>query len=152
MDVEWRWQSFADLSGREMHEILAVRQEVFVVEQHCVYRDADTFDPVSRHLTGRIADGRIVAYARLIAPGAHFAEPSIGRVLTVKEIRGRGMARRVVALAIDECDRVYPGNDIRIGAQFYLLDFYAAFGFCRIGTKYTEDGIDHIEMIRPRRA
>ncbi|MEE4239908.1 MAG: GNAT family N-acetyltransferase [Desulfopila sp.] len=152
MDIHWRWQPFADISGREMHEILAVRQEVFVVEQQCVYRDADELDLAARHLTGQTVDGRIVAYARLIAPGAHFAEPSIGRVLTRMDIRRRGIARRVVSLAIDECNRVYPAHDIRIGAQLYLKKFYVSFGFFQVGSEYTEDGIEHIEMIRPRRA
>ncbi|MEI9807311.1 MAG: GNAT family N-acetyltransferase [Bacteroidota bacterium] len=38
---------------------------------------------------------------------------------------------------------------IKIGAQLYLKQFYHSFGFDQSSDIYDEDGIDHIEMIRP---
>lgn len=51
-----------------MHEILAIRQSVFVLEQQCFYLDADEFDPCSWHLVGRDNAGAIATYARLCFP------------------------------------------------------------------------------------
>jgi ElaA protein len=38
---------------------------------------------------------------------------------------------------------------IDLGAQAYLHDWYAGFGFVRDGANYTEAGIDHVPMTRP---
>jgi ElaA protein len=46
------------------------------------------------------------------------------------------------------CERLFPGQGIRISAQSYLLAFYRTFGFVAIGDEYDEDGIPHFEMQR----
>jgi ElaA protein len=43
------------------------------------------------------------------------------------------------------CDRLFPGQGIRISAQSYLLNFYRALGFVEVGDEYDEDGIPHFE-------
>lgn len=145
-EVQWRWLEFEKMTGRQMHEILAVRQRIFVVEQHCVYLDADSLDPQSLHLTGRDSSGRLVAYARLNKPNSRFAEASIGRVLTVPEVRGRGLAHKAVQFCLDKCLESFPGISVKISAQLYLVDFYKGFGFKEISKPYDEDGIEHVEM------
>ncbi|MBL0716209.1 MAG: GNAT family N-acetyltransferase [Desulfosarcina sp.] len=135
-----------------MHDILAVRQSVFVVEQNCAYQDADYLDHCAWHLTGRRHDGQIVAYLRVNAPGSHNVEPSIGRVLTVKTVRGGRLASNALRQALARCETAYPGHAIHIAAQVYLVDFYGRFGFKPVGLPYDEDGIAHIDMIRPAAA
>lgn len=146
--VNWEWKRFSELSGREMHHILSVRQEVFVVEQACVYLDADELDEVSWHLTGRSADGKIVAYARLNYPGTRFEEPSMGRLLTRKQARKEGAGRDAAREVIAKCGREYPGLGIRISAQTYLRRFYKELGFSVVGAPYDEDGIEHVDMVK----
>ena len=148
MKIDWKWSQLEDLSAAELHAILKVRQRVFVVEQHCAYQDADDLDLEAWHLTGRDREGQIVAYLRINAPGSHFPEPSIGRLLTVRSMRGRGLAGKALRRALARCEAIYPGRPIRIAAQTYLQHYYGRFGFRSQGEPYDEDGIDHIDMIR----
>ncbi len=148
MEIHWQWATLQDLTAAQMHAILAIRQRVFIVEQNCVYQDADDLDLDAWHLTGCRPDGRLAAYLRLIAPGARFAEASIGRLLTVKSMRGRQIASQALIQALRKCEVVYPQQAIHIAAQTYLVDFYRRFGFHAIGSPYKEDGIEHVDMIR----
>jgi ElaA protein len=60
--VRWRDHAFAELSVYELYAIIELRERVFVVEQTCVYQDADGLDPISRHVW--LEDrGGILAYA-----------------------------------------------------------------------------------------
>lgn len=146
-DIWWTWNDFDHISGREMHEILRVRQEVFVLEQNCVYVDADSLDYSSLHLVGRTSSGEIATYARLGLPGSGYAEPFIGRVLTVKKYRNYGLARHAVELCLHKIRGAWGIKRVRVAAQLYLKDFYGSFGFTQIGEIYDEDGIKHIDMI-----
>ncbi len=41
MELHWKYTPFKDLSVDELYAIMRLRNEVFVVEQNCVYQDAD---------------------------------------------------------------------------------------------------------------
>jgi ElaA protein len=149
--TEWQWRSFAQLSNQELYQLLAQRQQVFVLEQQCLYDDFDGLDLEAHHLLGwRVIDGRrqLAAYLRCLAPGAKYTEMSLGRVLTVRAARGAGIGRELVAQGIAHAERQHPGHRIRIGAQQHLESFYASFGFDTISAPYDEDGIMHIDMLR----
>jgi ElaA protein len=149
--TEWQWRTFAELSNRELYEVLAQRQHVFILEQHCLWNDFDGLDFDAHHLLGwRTIDGKrqLAAYLRCVAPGAKYTEMSLGRVLTTKAARGSGIGRELVALGIEHAERLHPGHRIRIGAQQYLEAFYASFGFVPISAQYVEDGILHVDMLR----
>lgn len=154
LDIRFRWTRLSELTAAQWHTVLAARQSVFVVEQNCPYQDADELDLHSWHLLGEI-EGRLVAYLRVVDPGwksvhpgACYAEPSIGRVLTTSEHRGRGLGWLLMHEGITGCERRFPGQGIRISAQSYLLKFYCALGFQVVGEEYLEDGIPHFEMLR----
>ena len=144
----WSWQRFADLGVDNLYDALALRCRVFVLEQG-PYLDPDGIDRGAWHLLGRGAGGDLIAYLRLVDPGLKYAEPSIGRVVTGAEHRGRGLGRRLVAEGIAGCKRFWPGRAIRISAQAHLESFYAGFGFAAVGEPYLEDAIPHLEMLRP---
>ena len=144
----WRFGRLDGLTAREVHDILQARSAVFVVEQSCVFQDVDGADPASWHLFCR-ADGEVAAYCRLVPAGAKFAEPSIGRVVTARAVRGTGMGRSLMREALRRCAGLWPGAAIRIGAQLHLERFYGSLGFVRASEPYDEDGIPHIEMLRP---
>ena len=131
--------------------MFAARQDVFVVEQDCVFQDIDGRDPGCWHLLGRAAGGdragELAAYSRILAPGVVFAESSIGRIVTTSNFRGMNIGRELMQQSIDRCVEKYPGP-IRIGAQIRLEKFYNEFGFERASDPYDEDGIEHIEMLR----
>ncbi|MBX2858065.1 MAG: GNAT family N-acetyltransferase [Cellvibrionaceae bacterium] len=149
--IEWQWSSFWQLSAIELYNIMKARQEVFVVEQHCVYQDIDNLDKRAWHLIGwesKSKQQRLVAYLRVVYPGEKYTEASIGRVLTVSSARGTGLGKQLIAESLkrisDECSKAL----IRISAQTHLERFYANFGFKTVSEPYDEDGISHIEMLR----
>jgi ElaA protein len=148
-DIQWVVRPFAELSVREFHDAVVLRERVFVVEQNCVYQDVDGKDPKATHVLG-FQDGRCVAAARFFAGGVRFNEPSIGRVVSAPDLRRTGIGRELMRRAIDACELRYPGQGIRISAQSYLVPFYESFGFRVVADveEYLEDGIPHREMSR----
>jgi ElaA protein len=150
--IEWQWSGFADLTVAQLYEMLALRQQVFVLEQNCLYPDIDGLDPGAHHLLGwRSVDGRreLAACLRCLAPGAKYTEMSLGRVVTSPAARGTGLGRELVAEGIACAEKLHPGHAIRIGAQAHLEGFYAGFGFVTVSEPYDEDGIMHVDMLRP---
>ncbi len=146
----WRWCRFDALDVFELQAIYMARQLVFCLEQNCVYLDADGVDAHAFHLAAWSEDRTLpLAYARVVHPGLKYAEPSIGRVITMSAARGTGLGRELVRLAVAHCSEAFPGQGIRISAQSRLERFYAGFGFTAVGLPYLEDGIAHIEMLRP---
>lgn len=146
----WRWCHFDALGVTELQNIYTARQQVFSIEQQCIYLDADGVDEHSWHLAAWSAAQRLpLAYARVVEPGVKYAEPSIGRVVTTDAARGTGLGRELVRRAIDHCRQVFPGQGIRISAQSRLEAFYGGFGFQIVGEPYLEDDIPHTEMLLP---
>jgi len=151
--IRWRWCRFDELSVHELNNIFMARQQVFSLEQQCIYLDADGFDEHSHHLAAWSAAERVpLAYARVVAPGLKYAEASIGRVITTAAGRGSGLGRELVRRAVAHCEQAHPGLGIRISAQSQLEAFYAGFGFTIVGERYMEDGIPHTEMVLAGRA
>lgn len=140
---------FAALSVDELYALLELRQRVFVVEQACPYLDCDGKDRAALHLLGRDGAGRLIAYARLLAPGVSFPEASIGRVVTHPEVRRTGAGRALVREAIAGTRDAFGAGPIRIGAQRYLERFYEELGFRIASDPYDEDGLPHVEMLLP---
>jgi ElaA protein len=149
--IAWHDRAFSELSIAELYDILALRQHVFIVEQRCPYLDADGLDPKCRHVWA-VRDKDLVAYLRVVPPGLKYVEPSLGRIVTSPGARGTGLGRVLVRRGI-ALVAVYHGPvAIRIGAQAYLEKFYGTLGFKRAGANYDEDGIPHLEMVRPASA
>ncbi len=147
--ISWRCLPFNELTPRELHDILQARAAVFVVEQNCAFQDVDGADPACWHLMGFSPFPTLVAYSRLVPAGMKFAEPSIGRVVTLPPNRGTGLGRELMREALKHTDRLWPGKAVRIGAQARLERFYEGFGFVTDSEPYDEDGIPHLEMLRP---
>lgn len=146
--IAWRALSFSALSPGELYDVLQLRTEVFVIEQGCVFQDMDGSDAEALHLLGN-TDGLLVAYARCFAAGLKFAEASIGRVITRQSQRGKGTGHVLMRQAIACVFEQWGPQPIRIGAQARLEKFYLQHGFQVAGLPYIEDGIPHIEMLRP---
>ncbi|WP_026763952.1 GNAT family N-acetyltransferase [Sediminibacterium salmoneum] len=141
-------KSFEELLPEELYAIIRLRNEVFVVEQNCVFQDADNKDQGSLHLMYWNRK-ELMAYCRLLPAGLAYKEMSIGRVVSSPLYRKTGAGRQLIKEAIDRMYKTFGSGPIRIGAQCYLIQFYASFGFEAEGEVYLEDGIEHIEMIMP---
>ena len=147
--INFRCKPFYELTAPQLYAIMALRQEVFVVEQNCPYLDADGKDLKGWHVVGYDNDGQLVAYARLLPKGVSYENHlSIGRVVVAAHLRGSGTGRRLMITAIDYLEQYFPGNNIKISAQTYLRAFYESFGFVVSGEEYLEDGIPHFPMVR----
>ncbi len=149
--MHWQCSSFSELSPKALYTILKARAEVFVVEQQCAYLDMDGIDEHSHHLVLYNDFGELAAYSRLVPPNIKFQEPSIGRVLTTRGARRKGFGRQLMQESILRITALYPNAPIRISAQAYLEKFYNDFGFVRVSDNYDEDGIPHLEMLRPNK-
>jgi len=130
-----------ELSSRTLLGILAVRQDVFVVEQRCAYADIDARDAEAQtvHLWIEDDDGRVVSTLRLLSEGD--SGHRIGRVATLPASRGRGYSSALLRRAIE-----LSGPPIDLSAQAYLVEWYARFGFEVCGERWVEDGIEHAPM------
>jgi ElaA protein len=149
--IEWQWLAFSDIPVADLYQVLYQRQQVFVLEQKCLYPDIDGYDQAAHHLMAwHTVDGKreLAAYLRCIAPGVKYAEMSLGRVLTAPSARGSGIGRKLLEQGIARAEALHPGHRFRIGAQQYLEKFYASFGFNTVTAPYDEDGIMHIDMVR----
>ena len=147
MDITWTCKAFNNLSPGELYSILQLRNEVFVVEQNCVYQDCDNTDQLSHHFMG-FHQSKLVAYTRLIPPGVSYEEISIGRVVTSPSIRGSKTGKELMLRSIEKIHELFGKSPIKIGAQLYLKRFYKSLGFIQCSDVYLEDGIEHIKMIR----
>ncbi len=141
-------KAFKDLSVDELYKILQLRETVFVVEQNCIYNDIDGIDAHCFHLFALDKETqRFIAYARLVPAKIKFDVPSIGRVISDKNYRGKGLGKALMNKAVDETMQLFKTNSIKISAQTYLLKFYSNLGFKPIGVPYDEDGIEHVDML-----
>ncbi|MGF1925733.1 MAG: GNAT family N-acetyltransferase [Bacteroidia bacterium] len=146
MNLNWTFKTFDELTTLELYSILRLRNEVFVVEQNCVYQDIDDKDLKSCHLMAWDGD-KIAAYSRILPPGVSYPQASIGRVITAPNYRGKGIGISLIENAIEKIQSAFATNNIKIGAQLYLRKFYEGFGFAQTSEVYLEDGIEHIEML-----
>jgi ElaA protein len=147
-------KKWTELTRDELHAILRLRIDVFVVEQACPYPDLDGKDFNSDHIfllkegMDTSSGASAAAYIRVCHPGVIYKEPSIGRVVTAQDERGKALGRRIMQEGIEYCNKKWPRQGIRISAQKYLTKFYEDLGFEVCSEPYLEDDIPHVQMFR----
>jgi ElaA protein len=150
--LELTAKRFDELTVRELHALLALRADVFVVEQDSVYLDPDAHDPEATHLAGRLhgPEGtRLASCARwYVEAGTDGPRVRLGRVATARGDRGRGVGRRTVEEALRRIAAQHPGLPVFVHAQAYLRRFYEGYGFAAVGEPFDEDGVPHVAMER----
>jgi len=139
---------FDALGGRDVHDLLALRSAIFVVEQACVYLDPDGHDPDAWHLLARDQAGVLGAYARLFLAGPTRGAHVVGRVVVHPALRGTGEGRALMRESIAACEAHDRRAPIELSAQAHLERFYGSLGFQAISARYVMDGIDHLDMRR----
>ena len=127
-----------------LHEILRLRQDVFVVEQECAYPDIDGRDLEPGTLQFWAGQGSVDATLRLLRE--EDGTERIGRVATAQHARSQGLGAQLMEAAIAESR----SGSIAINAQAHLEQWYARFGFVRSGDDFREDAIPHVPMTRTR--
>lgn len=142
--MDFRARPFPELTVDELYDLLALRAEVFVVEQGTPYLDPDGRDRRAVHLLGHSED-RLEACARWYPEGANVR---LGRIATSRRARGRGHGRRLVTEALRRIGEQHPWKPVLIHAQTRLQAFYESLGFRAEGEPFDEDGIEHVVMRR----
>ncbi|EHO13560.1 MULTISPECIES: GNAT family N-acetyltransferase [Myroides] len=145
--IHWHTKVFDELTVSELYDIMRLRTDVFVVEQNCPYPELDGKDKKCLHIYATKLD-QVVACARIVPPGLSYPEIAIGRVAVHADYRKDGYGRILMQYAIDKIEEEFGAQDIQIGAQSYLKNFYGSFGFEPSSEEYLEDGIPHVDMIR----
>ena len=148
------WAEMDALSPRQLHDLLRLRVDVFVVEQACPYPEIDGRDPQARHLLvtapgeGGAGETELAACLRLLRPEAPGEPLRIGRIVVAPAWRGTGLGDYLMRAALAEARRIAPGHPQALSAQAHLTTFYAAHGFVPVSETYLEDGIPHVDMLR----
>jgi ElaA protein len=140
--VEVRWTA----DDGELAGAVAVREEVFCREQGVPKEEElDGQDGGALHLVAvEPGDARIVATLRLLLAGG---EAKIGRVAVERDWRRRGIAARMLEMALARarelgCDRA------RLAAQTQATRLYEQAGFAVESEPFEEAGITHVWMGR----
>jgi ElaA protein len=139
-------RTFQELDPLTLYRLLALRVEVFVVEQDCPYPELDGRDtePGARHAWIPAADGSVLACLRILdEPDSDALR--IGRVAAAQDVRGTGLGARLMRTALEA---VGPRR-VLLDSQTYAAGFYERFGFIVTGEEFLEDGIAHVPMARP---
>lgn len=135
-----RHASATDLTVPLLYELLRLRSEVFVVEQHCAYQDLDgrDLDPATTHWWVE-RDGVVLSTLRVLRE--QDGSTRVGRVVTRPDARGEGHSALLIRAALEVAPR-----PVVIHAQAHLARWYRQFGFAIDGDLFVEDGIDHLPM------
>lgn len=141
-----RYSGIKSMPSIDLHDILKLRQDIFIIEQTCFYDDIDGRDPQSHHLLLKDLD-KLAAYSRIVPPGNKFTEVSIGRIVVHKDYRGQGLGRKIVSESLEWVQQM-GFKMVRIEAQAHLQKFYSELGFEPASEIYEEDGIPHLQMIQ----
>lgn len=144
--MEIKIKRFNELTTEELYKILRARNEVFVIEQTCIYQDCDNKDYNSYHLY--VEEGNeVVGYLRIVNKGISYEEMSIGRVLVKETHRNKGLSRKIMLEAIKFIEEKLNSTEIRLSGQVYIKGFYESLGFKQVSEEYLEDDLPHVEML-----
>lgn len=147
MKIKFITKHFSELTNSELYHFLRLRNEVFVVEQKCLYQDIDGKDLWAHHVLGYVEES-LAAYTRLLAPGISYPEASIGRVIVAEAFRGSGLGIQLMEESVRRCYELFGNLPIRICAQTHLVDFYQSVGFIPVTDSFNHEGIPHTEMLK----
>lgn len=147
MQLIWHYKDFDELTPRELYKIMQLRNEVFVVEQNCIYNECDGKDFHCAQLWATLGD-EIVASCRIVPPGISFEEPSIGRIVSHPDFRHLKLGHQIMRHSLQIIKNHYHTDRVKISAQVYLKEFYEKYGFKQNSEEYLEDLLPHMEMLK----
>jgi predicted GNAT family N-acyltransferase len=126
----------------EFEAALALRHEVFCVEQGVpANEERDGRDRSGLHLIA-VQDGELVATCRLVFVGTTV---QFSRLAVKRSARRRGIASAMLR-ATDAETRAHGANRIVLHAQTYARSLYDQAGYVPRGREFVEADIEHIAM------
>lgn len=126
----------------EIKEIMKIREEVFIKEQNVPHEDeVDGLGNSSEHV--------ILYYNNKPSGTARIRKVNgkikLERIAILSQVRGKGLGEKLVKFLV-EYSKEKNVKEVYMHAQYYLVNFYAKFGFKQRGDTFYDAGIKHIEM------
>jgi len=140
-------KSFQELSVEEFHDIIALRIQIFIIEQNCPYQEVDGKDKLAYHLFFKNEKNEVIAVTRILPQGISYDEVAIGRVVVNDNYRGTGLGNQLMSDSMKFVKEKFGDVPVRLSAQKHLEKYYGNHGFESTGNEYLEDGIPHVEML-----
>ena len=129
----------------EIDQALALREQVFCVEQGvALAADRDGLDDLAIQVVA-IESGHVIGTCRVLVEGEI---ARLGRMAVEAGARGRGLGAAILAAA-EQSARDAGARQMRLHAQRYIEDMYAAAGYRPYGEPFMDEGIEHVAMERP---
>jgi ElaA protein len=136
---------FEQLTNYEVYNMIRIREEIFILEQDCVYVDCDKNDTICDHLLVKKND-EIIATLRIVPAGVKYEQISIGRVVVTEQVRKQGLGTKIMKEALAYIEKKYGQVPVVLSAQVSIKGLYEKSGFKVVSDIYLEDGIDHVKM------
>jgi ElaA protein len=133
---------FHRLTLMELHDLLRLRTDVFVVGQRItVEAEIDGRDPECLHVLGLEPTGEMVATARLFVG----EDPvKVGRVCVHPALQRRGAGTALM----EHVHGLLAGRRAAMSAQAHLVPWYVRLGWTPVGGVYDEAEIPHRRLER----
>ncbi|MFC5408298.1 GNAT family N-acetyltransferase [Larkinella bovis] len=131
-----------------MKKVFAIREEVFVKEQHVPKEDEyDEFETLSRHFLAKW-DGIPCGTARWRRTSNGI---KLERFAVLARYRGKGVGQALVRTVLEDVfsQQPEPIESVYLNAQLSAMPLYAKFGFVAVGPQFEECGIQHYKMVLP---
>jgi predicted GNAT family N-acyltransferase len=126
----------------EVRAALALRHEVFVVEQQVpLEEEVDAHDATALHLVA-VEHGAVVATCRVVIEGS---TAKLGRVAVAPTARRRGIALRLLETS-EAHARALGAGRVALAAQTGALALYERAGYTPYGARFLDAGIEHLMM------
>jgi predicted GNAT family N-acyltransferase len=126
----------------EVDQALALREQVFCVEQGvALAADRDGLDDEAIQIVA-VESGRVVGTCRVLIDAG---VGRLGRMAVAARARGEGLGAAILAAA-EQSARDAGARVMRLHAQRYIEDLYAAAGYTPYGEPFVEEGIAHVAM------
>jgi predicted GNAT family N-acyltransferase len=128
---------------RDLERALAIRREVFVLEQGVPEDlEIDEWEPSSTHFLAWAGEAPVgTCRLRMLDPSTGKAE----RVAVLKSVRDAGVGRKLME-ACEHHARQAGAKSLILNAQIQVVPFYEKLGYVPVGDPFMEAGIRHIKM------
>ena len=120
-------KAFADLTGRELYEILSLRSEVFIVEQGGRYQDLDGIDYDSIHIFEEDETGSVTGCIRVFPKPDEPGTVQLGRL--VVRHRKQGLGRQLMEEAEKVAISAWNARSLYLTGRLEALGFYQKCGY-----------------------
>ena len=141
--MKWKWLPYAELTSKEVYDVLQLRERVFHLEKKMIFHDVDGQDFSARHLLGYYNE-KLVCYLRVCLQNDILV---IGRIAVDYMHRRQGLGKMMVKNTLSNLREQYPGFPISLSSQLDHVAFYAALGFSREGLPFDRAGLATVNMV-----